>query len=159
MPDITYVEIDERLEKKLYEKYGDWLYKYNCLPKYDGCYNVAAMSGDEVAGFATLGPQQWTPPLDMYNDMFIHCIDVDESFRRQGIARHLVGMMESWAKGHGYRQIRAWSSYNAVAALHMWYALDYAMCPAQELIYDAEGKLVQIINGYRYAKILNPTSR
>jgi hypothetical protein len=33
------------------------------------------------------------------------------------------------------------------------------MCPAVEPIYDSEGKLEMLVNGYRYAKILNPTSK
>jgi len=37
----------------------------------------------------------------------------------------------------------------AVAAINMWYALNYGMCPSRE-IHDV------IVNGYVYAKILNP---
>ena len=159
MLEISYMELNDEMEKKLYEKYDyDWIHKYNCLPKYEGCYNVVAVMGDEVIGCATMGPQKWTPPLDMYCDVFIGWIDVDERFRRQGIGRKLVGMLEKWAKENGYRQIRAWSNEKAIEALHMWYALDYAMCPASEVIYNSEVQVEMIVKGYRYAKILNPTS-
>jgi GNAT superfamily N-acetyltransferase len=157
MLEISYIKLNDDIEKKLFEKYN-WIYKYNCIPKYEGCYNIAAIIGDEVVGCATLGPQKWTPPLDNYCDVFIHWINVDKQFQRKGIGRHLVNMLESWAKENGYRQIRAWSNEQAVEALHMWYALNYAMCPAVEVIYNSEGQIDMIVKGYRYAKILNPTS-
>jgi len=153
---IQYLELNDDHEEKLFQKY-DWIYKYGCVPKYDGCYNIVAVFDDEVIGCATLGPQKWTPPLDRYCDVFIHWINVDEKFRRQGIGKTLVGMLEKWAKENGYRQIRAWSNEQAVEALHMWYKLDYAMCPAVEIISSA-GNPIEVVKGYRYAKVLNPTA-
>ena len=155
--EILYIPLNDEIEKRLFEKYN-WIYKYNCIPKYDRCYNIVAIFENEPVGCATLGPQKWTPPLDMYEDVFIHWIIVDEPFRRKGIGRQLICMLEKWAKENGFRQIRAWSDEQSIEALHMWYALDYAMCPAVEPIYNSEGKLEMLINGYRYAKILNPTS-
>ena len=157
--DISYAQIDNEIEKKLFKAYDqNWIEKYNCLPKYDGCYNIAAIYNDEVIGCATLGPQKWTPPLDMYCDVFIHWIDVKESFRRKGIGKKLVCILENWAKKSGYRQIRAWSSEDAIEALHMWYSLDYVMCPASEIIKNSEGQIKMVVKGYRYAKILNTLS-
>ena len=156
--EIIYVEINEEVEEKLYKSYDrNWIEKYNCLPKYNGCYSIAAIYNNEVIGCATLGPLKWTPPLDKYCDVFIHWIDVKEPFRRKGIGKHLIGLLEKWSKENGYRQIRAWSSEDKLEALHMWYNLDYAMCPASEIIHDSEGNIKMVVKGYRYAKILNKT--
>ena len=48
------------------------------------------MRGEQVVGFAAVAPARWTPPLEQYNDAFIHSIEVDESFRRRGIGWRLV---------------------------------------------------------------------
>lgn len=150
---ITYVPIDKAIEQKIFEWFGDAITRYDMLPNGDGCYRVAAMCGNQVIGFAAMSPACWTPPLEQYSDAFIHSIEVDESFRRRGIGRHLITMLEDWASKSGYRQIRAWSSYQSPEALHMWYAMDYAMCPATEPIYE-KGELKGVNPGYYYAKIL-----
>ena len=156
---IIYKQIDNEIEQKLFEIYGDWLYKHDCVPKAEGSYNLAALCDGEIAGFATMTPKKWTKPLDMYNDMFIRAIQVVEKYRKQGIGRRLVEMLEHHAREKGYRQIRAWSSEDKVAALHMWYSMNYAMCPATETFLNKDGTLRQIVHGYRYAKILNPKTQ
>lgn len=149
-----YKKIDASIEQKIIAWFGDAITKYNMLPKRNGSYRIAAMCGEQVVGFAAIAPVKWTPPLEQYGDAFIHSIEVEESFRRRGIGRRLVTMLEDWARNNGYRQIRAWSSYKSPEALHMWYAMGYAMCPAVEPIYD-NGRLNGLNPGYYYAKILN----
>ena len=158
MSEIIYKQIDDEIEKKLFEMYGEWLYKHGLIPKYDGSYNVAALCDGEIAGFATMTPNKWTKPLDMYSDMFITGIEVVEKYRKQGIGRRLIEMLENHAREKGYRQIRAWSSEGKVAALNMWYSMNYAMCPATETFFNEDGTFREIVNGYKYAKILNPTT-
>jgi len=152
--DISYVPINEALEQKIIAWFGDGIIKYDMLPKQKGSYCVAAMYGERVVGFAAVAPANWTPPLEQYGDAFIQSIEVDESFRRRGIGRRLISMIEDWSRSKGYRQIRAWSSYESPEALNMWYAMDYAMCPAVEPIYE-NGKVKGLNPGYYYAKILN----
>ena len=131
------------------------------LPNGDGCYSVAAMCGEQVVGFSALAPARWTPPLEKYGDVLIHSIEVAESFRRRGIGRQLITMLVDWARSSGYRQIRAWSSYESPEALNMWYAMGYAMCPAYEPFYEngqvayEDGKAKGLNPGYYYAKVLN----
>jgi len=157
MDRILYQEIDENIENKIIEQYGDWVHEYNCLVRGDGCYMVAALCGEIVAGFAAIHPARWIAPLEEHKDAFIEDIEVDEHFRRQGIGSHLVLMLEKWAKDFGYRQIRAWSSEDKYEALQMWYSSDYCMCPSamlgQSIKPGFENK--QIV-GYYYAKMLNP---
>jgi len=154
--EITYVPIDETIEQKIIAWFGDGIMKYDMLPNRDGCYRVAAMCGERVVGFAAAAPARWKPPLEQYGDVFIHSIEVDEFFRKRGIGRRLIIFLEDWARNNGYRQIRAWSSYESPEALYMWYAMGYAMCPAVEPIYE-NGKIKGLNPGYYYAKILNLT--
>lgn len=152
---IVFRQIDDEIENKLFEMYGEWLYEHDVIPKHDGSYNVAALCDGDIAGFAAMTPKKWTKPLDMYNDMFITGIEVMEKYRKQGIGRRLVEMLENHAKENGYRQIRAWSSEDKIAALNMWYSMNYAMCPAHETFLNEDGTLRKIVLGYKYAKMLN----
>jgi RimJ/RimL family protein N-acetyltransferase len=154
--EISYVPINEAIEQKVIAWFGDGITKYDMLPNRDGCYRVAAMCGERVVGFTAAAPARWNPPLEQYGDAMIHSIEVDESFRRRGIGRRLITMLEDWARDSGYRQIRAWSSFESPEALHMWYAMGYAMCPAVEPIYE-NGKVNGLNPGYYYAKTLNLT--
>lgn len=152
---IQYKEIDEVIEEAIVAQYGSWVRDYNCLVRGEGCYLVAAMDRDTVAGFAAIHPQQWIAPLDNCSDGFIEVIEVAKEYQRQGIGSHLVKLLEEFAKSYGYYQIRAWSSDDKVEALHMWHKLRYCMCPAamlgESVIEGYEGH--QIV-GYYYAKIL-----
>ena len=153
---FIYTEIDEEIEEKMIAKWGKWV-KGN-LPKGEGCYAVAALTEGEVVGCATLGPKELLPPLDGRFDAFIRFIEVEEQYRRKGIGKTIVGMLENWAKSYGYRQIRAWSSQDKTEALNMWYALNYCMCPAVMLGVSAKtGDPNEKVLGYYYAKMLNPT--
>jgi GNAT superfamily N-acetyltransferase len=157
MSDITYKQIDQPLKDRIVSIYGDWIHVHGCLVLGEDSYAVAALSGDKIAGFAGTNAAELSPPLNGRYDAFINCIEVDHDFRRRGIGRHLIGMLEEWAKTHGYRQIRAWSSEDKVAALNMWYALNYGMCPATETFVDKQtGKVSNTVKGYVYAKVLNP---
>lgn len=154
--EIIYREIDAGIEERIISQYGSWIRDYGCLKQGEGCYRIAALCGGTVAGFAALYPARWIPPLHQYQDAFIDVIEVDEPFRRQGIGSRLAAMMEAFAKAHGYRQIRAWSSDDKAEALHMWYKLGYCMCPAAMLGKSVKpGYENQQIVGYYYAKMLN----
>ena len=157
MSEIVYRQIDQPMKDKIIAIHGDWITQHNCLLLGENRYAVAALLDEEIVGFAGINRAKLKPPLDDCFDAFINAIEVDERFRRQGIGRHLIGMLENWAKTNGYRQIRAWSSEGKVAAIRMWYALNYGMCPSREIHRNKEtGENNIIINGYVYAKLLNP---
>lgn len=152
---IQYKEIDALIEEAIVAQYGSWVRDYNCLIRGEGCFLVAAMDNDIVAGFAAIHPQQWIAPLDYCSDGFIEVIEVAKEYRRQGIGRRLVKLLEEFAQSYGYYQIRAWSSDDKVEALHMWHKLKYCMCPAAMLGESlCKGYDNQQIVGYYYAKIL-----
>ena len=151
---MIYKEIDKVIEAKIIAQYGSWVSEYNCLQTGENCYRVAALDGDTVAGFAAIHPAKWTPPLEPYEDAFIEVIEVDESYRRQGIGSQLVAILEQKAKAFGFYQIRAWSSEDKFEALHMWKKLHYGMCPAVEIGSIKPGFEDAVILGYYYAKVL-----
>lgn len=127
---IVYKEIDKRLEEQIVETWGAWVIQYGCLYYGEGCYSLAAIVDGVPVGFISTHPMQLPKPLDMHYDAYISDLEVDENYRRKGIASRLLAMMEEWAKEYGYRQLRAWSSDNEVEAISMWYALGYGVCPA-----------------------------
>lgn len=154
--DIKYVEINDEVEKKIIEHFGSWVKEYQCIQRGEGCFSIAAFDGNKVVGCAAVHSEQWIPPLDRYFDAFIELIEVDENYRRQGIGRHMVEILEEKSREYGYKQIRAWSSVDKVEALNMWYSMNYCMCPAAMLGQSiAPGFENKQIVGYYYAKILN----
>lgn len=153
---IVYKEIDVDIENAILSQYGSWVHDYRCLKRGEGCYLIAAMDGDVVAGFTALHPGRWIAPLEQYSDGFIEVIEVAKAYRRQGIGSTLVKMLEEYAATYGYRQIRSWSSTDKVEALNMWYKLEYCMCPAAMLGPSVrKGFENQQIAGFYYAKLLN----
>ncbi|MBP3705412.1 MAG: GNAT family N-acetyltransferase [Clostridia bacterium] len=152
---IIYKEIDPVIEDVIVKQYGSWVHDWNCLVHGAGCYLIAAMDGDTVAGFAALHPAQWIAPLEQYSDGFIEVIEVNQAYRRRGIGSTLVKMPEDYAKAYGYYQIRSWSSTDKVEALHMWRKLKYAMCPAAMLGEPVKETDLKQIPGFYYAKLLN----
>jgi GNAT superfamily N-acetyltransferase len=71
------------------------------------------------------------PPLTGMREAYIDVIEVDGPYQRQGIARQLLALTESWASSQGFTQIRAWSSHDKTEAIMMWHALRYCVCPAR----------------------------
>ncbi|MDE7282103.1 MAG: GNAT family N-acetyltransferase [Lachnospiraceae bacterium] len=127
---ITFKEIDKEIEKQIVEIWGNWVTEYGCLHYGDGCYSLAAIYDGKPVGFISTYPVQLPVPLQMYSDAYIDDLEVHEDFRRQGIAREMLSMTESWAKAYGYHQIRSWSSDDKKEAIPMWYSLGYGVCPA-----------------------------
>jgi len=127
---IAYSTIDDELEKKLNDVFGNWITEYQCLHYGEGCYSVAALCQGKPVGFISTCSLNLPSPLQQCSEAYIDVLEVHENFRRQGIASQLVLMTEAWAKEYGYRQIRSWSSDDKLEAISMWYALGYGMCPA-----------------------------
>lgn len=128
--DITFKEIDRRIESQITEIWGDWVLEYSCLHYGEDCCSLAAMWDNEPVGFISVYPLPFPEPLADYRDAYIDDLEVRKEFRRQKIASRLLSMAEQWSKEHGYRQIRSWSSDDKIEALSMWKNLGYGMCPA-----------------------------
>lgn len=157
MDNIIFTEANDEIKEKIcvtWDHMKEW--RSELMPEGDDCYVAAALLNGEVVGFASLGPAELISPLNGCVSACIMDIEVEDEFHRKGIGRTLVGMLEDWAKNYGYRQIWAWSSQPNVEAIHMWYALNYGMCPAVMLGKSAIGDTDAKVVGYYVVKMLNP---
>ncbi len=152
---IEYVPIDREIEEWIAAQYGAWVREYDCLQRGEGCFLIAAVDGERVAGFAAAHPERWIEPLTDCWDSFIEVLEVAEPYRRQGVASRLIALLEESARAGGARQIRAWSSTDKTEAIHLWRKLGYCMCPAamlgESVVAEARGRQIP---GYYVAKSL-----
>lgn len=150
MSAITYKVIDLKEVPKIAEIFGDYIMKHNCFHFGEGCLSLAAYDNDVPVGIISAYPLVYPRPLENLEDAYIDVLDVNEKYRKQGIARGLITLTEKWAKEYGYSQIRAWSSEDKKEAIPMWYALDYCMCPAKIWVEWCK----EIVDGFYVAKKL-----
>jgi GNAT superfamily N-acetyltransferase len=149
--EIIYKEIDDALIEKLIAHFKKENLIRNNIHREDGSYSIAALCGDIPVGFISTYTESFTPPIGDRKDAYIDIIEVDEQYRRCGIARTMVRLSEEWAAKQGFTQIRAWSSEDKIEAIPMWENLGYCMCPAKIWVEWCE----QIVDGYYVVKKLN----
>ncbi len=145
---IRYEEIDAAVREQMKNTISKG--ELAALHVGDGGFSLAALAGDEIVGFISVYPKNWTKPLAA-TDAYIDVISVFEPYRRQGIATTMIARCEEWAKANGYTQIRAWSSNDKLQALPMWHALGYCMCPAKIWVEWCR----EIVDGYYVVKKLS----
>jgi GNAT superfamily N-acetyltransferase len=155
MSEVIYRELKPEEVPVLADKFGDYITRFDCVRFEEGCYCLAAFEGETPVGFISVQAQQLRPPLSGERDAFISAIEVDVAYRRRGIARQMIATAEEWARGQGFRQLRSWSSEDKEAAISMWYALGFCVCPAlmlgPDLAPDGSGRPPA---GYYVARIL-----
>ena len=153
---IIYKEIDDEIEEKIIAKYGQEVKEWGLIHRDEGCYSLAALYNGEPIGLISTYPLHYPEPLQEYYDAYIDDVEVDEEYRRQGIATKLISLTEKWAKNYGYRQIRSWSADDRNEAIPMWYKLGYCICPAvmrgESIVKEFAGKPIY---GFYVAKILD----
>ncbi|MCL2532147.1 MAG: GNAT family N-acetyltransferase [Oscillospiraceae bacterium] len=137
---IVYQTIDKAMRKKIIAEYGNREARYTrdfetTIKKHvhlepDSC-SIAALHEGKPVGFISICTKTFAAPLSHVQDAYIDILEIDEQYRRQGIAAALVAQTETWAAQQGFAQIRSWSSDNKVEAISMWHALGYGLCPAK----------------------------
>ncbi len=147
---INYQEVDSNLRNVIGDKYGEMAKNHIHLE--EGSFSLAAMYDGVPVGFISAYTKTLPIPLDGTKDAYIDIIEVDEQFRRQGVARHMINATEKWASGKGFSQIRSWSSRDKTEAISMWLNLKYGMCPAKIWI----ERIKEAVNGYYVVKTLKP---
>ena len=146
MSDMHFTLADERKLKQIIEKWT-WV-RREWLHIEDG-FTVVVLERNKVVGFISVRWRNLSEPLEGIKEGFIDIIEVDDKYRRQGIATRLIQMSEQQCIANGACQIRAWSSEDKVEAIHLWHSLRYCLCPAADY---PRGKP---IHGYFVAKSLS----
>ena len=145
---IIYQEITAELLEKIADRYGE--IAKNHIHTENGSFSLVALHDSVPVGFISTYTQPLTEPLCGEKDAYIDIIEVDEQYRRQGIATNMIDLTEKWALKNGFSQIRAWSSQDKTEAIPMWFNLGYCMCPTKIWLEWCK----EIIDGYYVAKKL-----
>jgi len=123
------VDCDSDLKRRVGEAMGEVAERHIRLA--DG-FALVAMEGETPIGLIAVYKRRLPPPLPETYEGFINIIEVSAAHRRQGIGRRLVEMSMEHCRALGLHQIRAWSSEDKTAAISLWKALGFALCPATE---------------------------
>ncbi len=84
-------------EDRLAEPFDSWLARDSRA----AAHTFVAVAGDEVVGFAKLGPTRARPKVADH-----HLTAVTRAWRRRGVARALKAAQLAWAKEHGFEQLQ-----------------------------------------------------
>ena len=125
--DIEYADADRPTMAHLGEEWGQWASRHVDL---ENGFAIVAKTRGEVVGLIGVLWKQLPTPLPTTREAFINIIEVVQEHRRRGIATTMIAMSEERARAKGVCQIRAWSSEDKTAAIPMWRALGFGMCPA-----------------------------
>lgn len=142
---LTYLEADETLKRRVETEWGEKAARHMHLT--DG-FSIVALDEEILVGLISVYRKTLLPPLADSFDWYIDILEVQEDYRRKGIAAHLIEMICERAKQEGVYQVRSWSSEDKIEAIPMWKALGFGLCPA---ITCPQGKEVK---GYFVAKVL-----
>jgi GNAT superfamily N-acetyltransferase len=141
-----YIAADEPYRVDITRCWGDVAARHIHIA--DG-FTLLAMDNDNPMGLIAVQWRHLPPPfLPGACEGFIDIIEVRPEVRRQGIATTLIERSAVRAQAYGAYQLRAWSSQDKTAALLMWKALGFGLCPAVTVAQGLE------VSGYFVAKVL-----
>ncbi|MCK5519113.1 MAG: GNAT family N-acetyltransferase [Alphaproteobacteria bacterium] len=114
------------------------------------CFTYVALDGNKIAGFISVNIKKFPDGTNKTIESYIDVIEVSQDFRRRGIAKKLLKLVEKESEKRRLQQIRAWSSDDKKEALAMWRSSGFQM-KRQEIISAVTKKPVK---GYFAAKVL-----
>lgn len=114
-------------------------------------FTFTAFDSAKIVGFASVKYQKLPYVFKKVMESYIDVIEVKKEYRRQGIARKLLGFIEKESRKTKVRQIRAWSSKDKKEAIIMWQKLGFGLHP-EKVISMVTKKPVK---GYFVVKVLN----
>ena len=121
--------------------------EYYILPKRNNLF--VAYCGDKIV--ATAAIREYDKDYELFRGIYskedtasIWRLMVDEDYRRHGLARKLVGMMEDFAKKEDYSRIYLHTHRYLDAALNFWNELGYDVT-IEEDDYDETNHMVKIL--------------
>lgn len=145
MSRVIYVDADEPLKARIAHEWGDLAARHMHLS--DG-FSLVALTAEQPVGLIGISYRCLPAPLVGTYEGYIDIIEVHPDYRRQGIATQLIAMVIERLRTQRLYQVRAWSSEDKTAAIHLWQALGFTLCPAMTF---PQGQQVQ---GYFVAKLL-----
>jgi GNAT superfamily N-acetyltransferase len=137
MKEIQFVECDADLRRRVGEAMGDVAERHVCL---DNGFTFVAMDGATPVGLIAIERRRLPAPVPETHGGFVNIIEVAAPYRRQGIARRLVGMSIARCREGGLYQVYGWSSVDKLEAIRMWRVLGFTLCPAIEVHGDQQIK-------------------
>ena len=126
---VEYVEADAAMQARIAAEWGEMQARNMHI---ENGFAIVALAAGQPAGLLSVSWRELPAPLQESTEAFIDIIEVREGFRRQKIARRMIGMAAARAREHGACQIRAWSSDDKLEAIPMWQALGFGLCPSSE---------------------------
>ncbi len=144
---MKFIFADNLVAGRIKSEFGDEMAGYL---NFDNGFTLAAMDGDEIAGFILASVKKLPYNFENIFESFIDVIEVRKEYRRLGIAKKLLKLCEKESKKRGAYQIRAWSSEDKKEAIAMWKKLGFFLHP-QEIISAVTKKPVK---GYFAGKVL-----
>lgn len=142
---VIYVNADEAMKGCIAHTWGDLVARHMHLA--DG-FSIVAKAAEQPIGLIAVVYRQLPAPLVSAYEGYIDIIEVHPDYRRQGIATQLVAMVIERLRAQHLYQVRAWSSEDKTAAIQLWQALGFTLCPA--MTYPCG----QGVPGYFVAKLL-----
>ncbi len=142
---IEYIEADEAIKCRIETEWGEKAARHMHLV--DG-FSIVATHGNRLVGLISVYRKALPPPLQGAFDWYIDILEVDQEYRRKGLATHLIETVIERAKAERVYQVRSWSSEDKLEAIPMWKALGFALCPATTFPQAKE------VKGYFVAKVL-----
>jgi len=133
---VDFITADDAMKLLVANALGDQAARHMHIQ--DG-FSIVALHVEEPVGLVSVQWRNLPPPLSAAHEGFIDIIEVHQDYRHRGIARHLVELSLERGRAHGAYQVRAWSSEDKLAAIPMWQALGFTLCPAVTV---AQGKEV-----------------
>ena len=144
--EIDYIDADEAWGQKIAELWSEKAARHMHFT--DG-FSMIALHDQQPIGLISTYWKTLYPPLSQVIEGYIDILEVDERFRRQGIATHLIGLTIERARERGAYQVRSWSSEDKTEAIPMWKALGFGLHPATTFPGGKE------VRGYFVTKVLD----
>ena len=145
MPRVIYVDADESMKARIAHEWGELASRHMHLV--DG-FSIVALATEQPIGLIAVAYRGLPAPLAGTYEGYIDIIEVHPEYRQQGIATQLIAMVIERLRAQRLYQVRAWSSADKTAAIHLWKSLGFTLCPAMTY---PRGLGVQ---GYFVAKLL-----
>ena len=152
---FTYKKLEASDTGKIAEKFGDYITRFKCLHFGDGCLTIGAFNNHELVGIISAYMRFLPAPLEEVREAVIDVLEVDYSYRRQGVARELVTRVEQWAREYRALQIRTWCSGEKTDYIKAMYSLGYCMCPVKIWVETRKEEA----GGFYAVKVLNSVEK